>query len=245
MGQPTPPGDFPLYDGLGHEWNDVVGALPEDKRAELAPIIKQRMDSVSEKYKGYEQWDDFQRSGITADQARAGLDLFATVENNPKRAYDMIGQYLNITPQQAQEVVQAVEDGDEDDPRIAAMQQQIETIGKLLLTERQQQTAAKREAAAEAKLDSELKALHSEVGDFDEEEILMRMGYLGLSAKEAYEKYTGKVTELRRTRPAPMLMGQGGAVPRNAIDPTKLDGPATKNLVAQMIQAGSHAKNTP
>ncbi len=51
------------------------------------------------------------------------------------------------------------------------------------------------------------------------------------------------VSEVRRTRPAPMIMGQGGQIPRNSVDPVKLDGKATRNLVAQMFQQANDERN--
>jgi hypothetical protein len=244
MGQPIPPGDSPLYDGLDSSWNDIVGAFPEDQRATLAPLLKQRIDSIESNYAPLKQWEDFQKSGITPEHATTALNLFSTIENDPRKVYDTIGQHLGLTPQQAQQVQQMqqeVEEGDEDDPRIIAMQQQLETIGQLLLTERQQKMAAQQAAEQDAAVDKELKDLRSKYGDVDEEEVLMRMLHGNMNAEQAYQAYVAKHDTIRRTRPAPMVMGSGGAVPRKTIDPTKLDRKDTKALVAQMMQQANNA----
>lgn len=242
MGQPTPPGEnIPLYEGLGAEWNDIVGALPEDRRNELAPLLKQRIDERIKPYEPLKEYEDFHKSGINSDQIGAALNLYSIIENNPKEVYDTIGKHLGLTAQQTKEAVEEMQDMDEDDPRIATMQQQIDTLAQIALAQREQTTAEKEAAAQEAQLEKELGDLKKKYGDseVDEEEILMRMLHKNMSAEEAYQEYSGKVSELRKRRPSPMIMGGGGTVPRQQLDVRKLDGPGTKNLVAQMLE---HAK---
>lgn len=233
MTQATPPGDLPLYEGLGVEWNDIVGAFPEEKRAELAPILKSRIDA----YEPLKQWENFQKSGITPEYAGTALDVFKLIEDNPREIYNTIGKYLGVTPQEAKEVVEAIEDDNGDDPRIKSMQEQIETLGQIALAQRNQTTAEKQAAQEEALLEKELSALKKKYGDdVDEEEVIMRMYNKNLTAEQAHLEYSAKVTALRARRPAPMLMGGGGAVPRKDIDVTKLNSADTKNLVTQMLE---------
>ncbi len=234
MGQPTPPGDnIPLYEGLGPEWNDIVGALPEDRRAELAPRLKERLDQ----YEPLKQWEDFQKSGITPDYANTALHLFNVIENNPREVYDTIGKHLGITPQEVKKAADVLEaNTDIDDPRIQTMQQQIDTLAQIALAQRQQTTAEQQAAEADAEIEKELSNLKKKYGDeVDEEEIIMRMIHKGVTAEQAYQEYSGKIAELRKRRPAPMIIGGGGAIPRKSIDVTKLDNASTKDLVAQMM----------
>lgn len=234
MGQPNPPGDIPLYDGLGTEWNDIVGAFPEDRRNELAPILKSRLDS----YEPLKQWEDFHKSGITPDQASAALNVFKILEDNPRQVYDVIGQHLGLTKQEVKEVVENVNDGvtAEEDPRIAAMQNQINVLSQIALSQRDQEIAAKTNAEQDAALEREMTALKKKYSDVNEREILMRMAYGDMTAEQAYQDYANLVSEARTRRPAPMVMGSGGAIPRNAIDVKKLDPLGVRNLTAQMMQ---------
>lgn len=238
MGQPNPPGDIPLYEGLGADWNDIVSAFPEDKRAELAPRLKQRLDETVKPYEPLKAYEDFHRSGITPDQIGTALQVFSTIENNPRQIYDTIGKYLNITPAEAKEAVENIQDGTtSDDPRLQRIEQQLETLARVTLAEKQQTTAEKQLAEQEAALDRELSGLRKKYGDdFDEEEILMRMAHKDLSAEKAYEDYMSKASEIRKRRPSPMILGGGGMVPQRTLDVTKLNTSDTKNLVAQMMQ---------
>ncbi len=238
MGQPTPPGDMPLYDGLGPEWNDIVGAFPEDKRNELAPLLKSRIDETVKPYEPLKQYEDFAKSNIAPDHISNALNILTMIDNNPKQVYEAIGNALGITNQQAKEIVEEIEEGDQDDPRIQTMQQQIDTLAQIALAQRQQTAAEQRQAEQDAALNKELEDLKKKYGDeVDEEEVIMRMVHGGMSAEDAHLAYAKKVSDIRKRRPAPMIMGSGGsAVPARSIDPTKLDSANTKSLVAQMME---------
>jgi DNA-binding transcriptional MerR regulator len=245
MGQPTPPGDnVPLYEGLDPSWNDIVSAFPEDRRNDLAPLLQSRVSEIEKRYEPLKQYEDFAKSGVSPDQVSTALSVYSTIENSPERVYKMLGDYLGVSAKEAKEAVQQVQDADPDeDPRIATMQQQLDTLMKIKVAEHQQNTQQQMVAEQEAALDRELKALQKKYGDFDEEQILMRMQHKGVSAEDAYKEYDAMVSNIRRTRPAPMVLGQGGQIPRNAVDPTKLDSKDTKNLVAQMLAHANQQRN--
>ena len=227
------PEGTPLFEGLGPEWNDVVGAFPEDKRTELATALKSRIDQ----YEPLKQWEDFQKSGITPDQAGQALNIYSTLENDPRRIYEAIGKHLGITAQQAEKVVEEIEETDDDvDPRFKTLQQQVETMSQILLMNKQQETQATLRAEGEASLQRDLDGLKKKYGDIDEQEVIFRMLHADMTPEQAYADYTKKFDQIRARRPSPLVMGGGGQVPQKAIDPTKLDSKETKNLVAQMLQ---------
>jgi hypothetical protein len=232
MGQPTPPGDIPLFDGLDASWNDIVGAFPEDKRAELAPKLKERISQ----YEPLKQWEDFQKSGVSPDHVSTALNVFSVIENNPREVYEAIGKHLGISTQQAKEVVEEIQEGDEDDPRIASLQQQVETLAQIAIAQRQQENQSQMAAQQDAAVDKEIKAAMAKYGEVPEDELIMRMLHKGLTAEQAHQEYTGRVTEIRKTRPSPFVLGTGGQVPTKTVDVKKLDNQGTKALVAQMME---------
>jgi hypothetical protein len=242
VGQPTPPGDLPLIEGLDPSWNEFVSAIPEDRRAELGPKLKERISG----YEPLRQWEQFQKSGITPDQAGTALNLFTLIENDPKQVYDVIAKHLNLTPAETKAVVEEIQDAkdDGDDPRIKRMEQQLETLAQIALTQRQMSAQEKLEAQEEANLSKELDALKTKYGsNFDEEQIVMRMIHKGVTAEQAYQEYEGMVNGIRSRRPAPMVMGAGGAIPNRAIDPKKLSSQDTRKLVAQMLEHANNEQN--
>ncbi len=248
MTYPTPPGDnVPLYEGLDPSWNDIVSAFPEDQRAELAPKLQQRISSIEEKYKPLQAWEDFSKSGITPEHATTALNIYSMVENEPRKIYEELGKYLGVTPQQVQQAVEQQQNNEiEDDgvdPRLSTMEQQLQTLMQIKAAEFQQQQEAQRRAEAEASIEKEWSALkkkHPEITDRDEGEIFMRATQLDLNLEQAYEHYRNWISEIRQSRPAPMIMGSGGSVPTPGIDVKKLDSAQTKNIVAQMLAAANN-----
>lgn len=242
MGQPTPPGDSPLFEGLGSEWNDIVGAIPEDRRAELAPRIKQRMDARDETYAPLKQWDDFNKSGITPEHTRAALNVFSIIENNPRQVLDTIASHLGLTVGEAQKALDTLEKATEDnpdDPRLATLQKQVDVLSQIALYQKQETSQQQLAASAEAEVNKELDALKTKYGnDVNEREVILRMMQDNMSAEDAHKDFMGVAAEIRKTRAAPMLMGGSGVVPQRGLDVTKLDSKSTKDLVAQMMQRG-------
>ena len=238
MGQPNPPGDLPLIEGLDSSWNEFVSAIPEDRRAELGPKLKERVSG----YSALTGWEDLHKSGITPDQASTALGLFATIENNPREVYDTIGKHLGITASQAEDIVEQLEEN-EGDPRLATLQQQVEVLTQIALAQRQMTAQEAQQAEQDKAVEKEISDVIKKYGDVPEDELVMRMLHKGMTAEQAYQEYTGRANELMKRRPAPRIMGSGGVAPSNAIDVKKLDNAGTKSLVAQMIEHANQARN--
>lgn len=245
MGQPTPPGDMPLIEGLPVEWNDIVSGFPEDKRAEFGPKIKERLSSYESTQQAYEPWRNLQDSGLTPELASTAATLYRLIESDPRQVYETIGKHLGISPQQAQEVVQDVkEDAEDEDPRFAklsTLEKQVQVMSQILLGQRDMEAQEKAKAEADAALDKELKTLKAKYSDVDEEQVVMYMLQHNTNAEEAYKAYTERDDRIRSRRPAPFVLGSGGHIPTNKpIDPKTLSPADTKSLVAQMMQQGQN-----
>jgi hypothetical protein len=248
MGQPNPPGDLPLVEGLGPEWNDIVGAFPEEVRGELAPKLKERVSQYQSQLEAYKPWDDFQKSGITPDHVNTALQIQSVIENNPQQVYEAIGKSLGITPAQAEKVVDKLErtPPSQDNPELATLRQQVETMSQIMIAQRNGSVKEQEAAAMDAQLEADMNGLKKKYGDIDdiaEQQILMRMMQNGNSPEEAYQEHSNFVSSIRKTRPAPMIMGASGSIPSRAVDPTKLDNKGTKNLVAQMLDHANQQRD--
>lgn len=233
MAHPTPPGDIPLIEGLGPEWNDIVGAVPEEMRGDIGSKLKERISA----FEPLKQYEDFANAGIDPAQIKTSLDVFAAVENNPKEVYEAIGRHLGISTAAAKEMVEEIEEQDDgENPDIAALKQQVDTLAQIALAQRQQTAAEKLAAEQDAQLEREIGDIKKKYGDdVPEDEILMRMLHKGLTAEQAYQEYATRANDIRSRRPAPFVLGSGGHIPNKSIDPTKLNNKETKDLVAQMM----------
>lgn len=237
MGQPLPPGDLPLIEGLDSSWNEFVSYIPEDKRGEFAPKFKERISSYETQLNEYKPWQEFQKAGVTPEQADAAMNLFSIIENNPKQVYDAIGNHLGLTAAEAKEVVKQVQDGDPRDSQIAALQEKFETLAQIAVAQKQQTTQEKEAQEYDAWVDGEINTIKKKYGaDIPEEQIIMRMAHMEMTAEEAYQDYAQMVTNIRSKRPSPMVMGPGGPVPPKSVDVKALNSKETKSLVAQMLE---------
>jgi hypothetical protein len=241
-GQPTPPGDIPLYADLGTEWNDVLSGFPEDRRAEFAPKIHEKIRA----YEPLKEYEDFHRSGIKSDQIGTALSIQHYIENNPREVYDRIGEFLGITPQEVKQLTEEIKEEKESgntDPRLDALQEKFDTLARIMLAQRQEQENSSLAAQQDKAVEEELNGIKKKYGDdIPEDEILMRMLHKDMTAEQAYQDYSNHVSEIQKRRPAPYVMGSGGAVPRQPIDVKKLSGPETKNIVAQMLTHANQAR---
>lgn len=240
MGQPNPPGDIPLIEGLDSSWNDVVSAFPEDKRSELGSQLKERISG----YESLKPWESFTKSGYTPETVQQAVDVFDIINNRPREAYETIGRALGITPQQAQKVVEEIEEEENEEgpnsSEIEQLRRQVQILSEIQLAQRQQETTAQQQAQQDRELEAELNALKKQYGDFPEQEILMRMSHMNLSAEDAFKNYTEFADSIRARRPAPTLLGGSGSIPNRRIEPQKLDAKDTRSLVAQMMEAANH-----
>jgi hypothetical protein len=243
-GAPTPQdSNVPLIEGLGPEWNDIVGAIPEDQRATLAPKLKERISS----YESLKPWQEIAQQGVDPVFARTALDVYRAIEHNPRDVYETIGQHLGITPAQAQQGVeqmqQEINDGDPEDPRIQELQAKVDTLSNIMLAQHQQETQAAAAAEADKKIAAEISAVQKKYGDIPEEQLLMRMMHMDMTAEQAAQDYVKFVESIQKRRPAPFVLGGAGTIPNRQIDPTKMTGPETRNVVAQMMaQAAAENK---
>ncbi len=238
MTGPTP-NDMPLFEGLDPSWNDVLSVLPEDKRSEYGQKIAERTKLPDE----YSRWENFNKSGITPEQAEYAIGINKLIEDRPMEVYKAIAEHLNIPVAEAKQVVDEIDEGDEDDnPELSALKQQVDVMQKILLTKHNQETQAQQQAAQDAELEKELSGLRKKFGDdVNEDQVLMRMYTKGITAEEAHQQYMSEVAEIMKRRPSPMVLSGGGVVPNKPLDPTKLNPQDTKKLVAQMMQQGIEA----
>lgn len=243
MTQPevTPPGNTPLFEGLGSEWNDVLSALPEDKRSLYGSAIRDRISS----YEPLKAYEDFHKSGVSADQIGMALQVLSTVENNPREVYEAIGKHLGISTAEVKQVAEEIkkEESSNLSPEYQQLQQQFNTMAQIMLAQRQEQEKSAAQQREDRELEQAISELKKKHGDFPEDEVLMRAIHKELSLEDAYKDYEAFVTQTRQTRPAPTLLGSGGSIPRQPLDVKSLDSAGTKNIVAQMLEHANRERN--
>lgn len=249
--------------GPNPAWNDVLSVLPEQFHSVVTPHFQkwdqsaqERITQANSSVAQYEPYKAFIEHGIEPSELENGLRLMYEVNNNPQAVWNALGKAYSLANDTGNAEVDDDDDEEEesspdvgsqfqDHPKFAELQQGIELVSQIILNEQTE----KANAQADAELDAELASLKKEHGDYDERYV-MAMMMNGSSAEEAVQSFTELRNNLLQTNPrpfAPHVMGNSGGgagVPSQAIDPTKLSGKDTRNLVAQMLQAEFGQQNT-
>lgn len=117
----------------------------------------------------------------------------------------------------------------------------VEAMAEIVLENQR----SSKEQQEDQQLEEELEELRGKHGDFDEEAVLSYAAAQDIELEDAIQWYQGFVEKIggngagsQEDSAGPTLSG-GGTPPRQEIDPTKMDGKETKNLVAQILAASN------
>ena len=249
-------------DGAGIEapgpnpaWNDVLGVLPEQFHSVVTPHFQKwdqaaqsRIEAANAKVAEFEPYAAFAQHGIEPSEIENGLRLMYEINNDPKRVWEALAQTYGLGANTENEQDPNGASANQDpanfqDPRFDQLQQGIELVSQVVLREQQ----AKANAEADAALDTELSNLREKHGDYNERFVLAMMQN-GMTGEQAVQEWQSIRNETLQNNPrpfAPNVMGNSGGgsgYPSQAIDPTKLSGKETRNLVAEML-AAAQAQN--
>lgn len=258
-GQFSPPADGGQQQQTnagGHPaWNEYLADIPQEFHAKVTPAFEKWDKGVQEKlqkvHSTYEPWKPLLDSGVDPNQAEFAVQLLHSINETPELVYKAIGEFYNLTPQQAKEAVEQGQTGEPNgqqpeinplDPRISELERQNKIMAQVLL----EAQTREQEEQADYELDQELGALEQKYGKMDEptERIILGLMNSGLSGEDAAQVYFGNLQRAGAANlPKPLIMGSGGGgAPGAGIDPTKLDDKGTKNLVVQMLQAAQRQR---
>lgn len=234
----------------GHNpaWDEVLSLLPEQFHSVVTPTFRkwddsanQRIESVNSQLSQFEAYKPYVEHGVNSDELEQGLRLLYEINNNPQNVYEALqnaykfGAQPEVTPSEP----------DDSDSQFANLPPEIleqlqnhdgmlQAVSQIILNDAQ----AKQDAAADNALDKEFADLKQAHGEYDEDYVLAKM-QLGMSGEDAVKSYQALVQRITPQPFAPSLLGSSGGngIPSGAIDPTKLSGKETRNLVAQMAEA--------
>jgi hypothetical protein len=236
----------------GHNpaWDEVLSVLPEQFHSVVTPHFQkwdqsaqQRIESANSQLSQFEAYKPFAEHGISTDELERGLRLYYEINNNPENVYKALQNAYNFGQPETPNP-QGNEGEEEENPlnlppeimeKINNHDGMLQAVAQIVLNDAQ----AKEAAAADAELDKELKGLQEKFGDYDEDYVMTKM-MSGMSGEEAVQSYQSLVQRVTPQPFAPTLLGSNGGgtgLPSNAIDPTKLSGKETRNLVAEMLAA--------
>lgn len=236
--------------GPNPAWNDVLGVLPEQFHSVVTPHFQKwdqaaqsRIEAANARVAEFEPYAAFAQHGIEPSEIENGLRLMYEINNDPKRVWEALAQTYGLGANsdnsgQGNEGDGAPDPSNFQDPRFDQLQQGIELVSQVVLREQQ----AKANAEADMALDTELNQLREKHGDYNERFVLAMMQN-GMTGEQAVQEWQSIRNDTLQNNPrpfAPNVMGNSGGgsgYPSQAIDPTKLSGKETRNLVAEMLAA--------
>ena len=243
--------------GPNPAWNDVLSVLPEQFHGVVTPHFQKwdqaaqsRIEAANAKVKDYEPYQGFVDHGIEAGEIENSLRLMYEINNNPQKVWEALAQTYNLGAGTGNEQTPAANEGEPpnfQDPRFNELQQGIELVSQIVLQDQQ----AKASAKADAEVDSEIESIKAEFADNGgiDERFILGMMRNGLDATHIAQTWTEMRNGPLQNNPlpfAPNVMGNSGGgtgLPSQAIDPTKLSGKGTRDLVAQMLAAEFGQRN--
>ena len=238
--------------GPNPAWNDVLSVLPEQFHQVVTPHFQKwdqaaqsKIEQANNALKQFEDFKPFVEHGINREEIEQGLRIMWEINNNPENVYKALAEAYKFGQAPVADPNTNADDDDDDDtpygidPEISSKLEQqegiLQAVAQIVLNDAQAKEAAKADQA----LDNELSALKEAHGDYDEDYVLTKM-LSGMSGEDAVKSYQELVQRISPKPFAPNVLGAnsgGSGVPSQAIDPTKLSGKETRNLVAQMLAA--------
>lgn len=236
-------------------WNDVLSIIPQEFHSQVTPHfsnwdkgVQEKIQKVHSDYQAYKAYEPFVQNNIPYEEVTQGYGLLRAIYENPQKVIEAIRQSFNLEP----EVIEQGESEDVGDEQYANLpphimqqlqrqEQMMTTMGQILAKQREQELAA----VEAKKLDNVINGLKKEHGDFNEEVVLSLAMQMNGDVVKAHKAYTDMITSelAKRSAPkAPRLISPGGSAPDNAIDPRKLNGRQTTDLVVEMLKAAQANK---
>lgn len=263
-GDPAPEpqvSEAPEGGGGNPAWEDVRSLVDPETFARLQPKleewdkgVQQRLGTLTEKYKPYEQL----LNGRTPDYLQQAVQFADMLDQAPDQIYERLGEYLRSTgrlpgqqePSQEQQQPEA-ESLDEQlpvDPRLSQLEQAQQQMMQMMQAQAQERLRQQ----AESQLDAEIRQLREKhnLDDEDIQEVIRRaalaaqrvQGTPGArvpTLEEAYQEYQALQNRiLSKPRPgdsAPQLVPPGGGA--SSSQQQKSWGQASKSEMQDAIVA--------
>lgn len=227
-------------------WNDLLGVVPSQLHSQVTPLLSKWdqnfQTKINEVHSQYEPWKPFMDKGVAPGDVEYALGLLNALSENPTEVIKALNEWAgadNSNTEQQGQFNQNPSPTDLDDsflqhPKVQEMQQALETMAQIMLSQKDQE----QQSAADAELESDLQKLRDAHGDFDEDLVLalaMRGDNFDYAALENAVKTVIEKTRPPR-QPGPPVLGSGSAIPAQTPDITKASDTERRQLVAAMLQ---------
>lgn len=223
-------------------WASYLENLPETVRPLVEPAFREwdanttkRFQSVQSEYEPLKPFKEVVDNGWTYEDVQQALILASTLNDNPQQIYDALAANFGFGQAPTVDQGQGDLEDENDDPRfakLAELETLQETMAQYLISQQEAQDAAQTDAA----LDQYMTGLKQQYGDFDEDYVMTKM-LNGMSGEDAITQLQSLIGAQQPRTPVPTIMGTGGGLPSQVINPATLDEKGRKALIMQVLQA--------
>jgi hypothetical protein len=261
QGQGAPAGQEGETGGPNPAWSELLGVIPQDLHSQVVPHlqkwdqgVQKRFTEVQSKYQPFEQ---FVSSGVEPSQIETAMQVMQAIEQNPQAVYDSLGQQFGFGQQPPAGQGQGQENPSEEmwegvSPQFREQFESLKTEHETLrgvAGTMAQMMLQNQETSQQAQEDAELDQLYE--GMMQDPEFaqlnangeaepyvnsLLMAGMEPQQAMEQFKLFVGHVMKTSARPPAPKVMGSGGMIPGQGVDPRKLSPQDRRALVANMIE---------
>jgi len=224
----------------------------QDDLKKMDAAANQRITSSNEALK---PWKAFAEQGLNPQQIQQQLAIVKELNENPEKIYEALGTFLKDNgrlPNKQElkaEVAENAEDpeGEEEDPRFAALEQQQQQIADFIQAQAQAEVARQ----ADAELDKEataLRAKYPDLSDADMQEVYQRSALIAertkktVTLEQGYADFAALrdrlISSPRPGASAPRLLPTNGGIPTQQPQKTlgSLSRTETQNLIADLLE---------
>ena len=221
-------------------WADYVKDLPASVVPLVEPIFKkwdsdvtQRFQTVHSEYEPLKPYQEIISNGWDFSDVQQALNLAQTLNDNPQAVYQALIEAYGFGSEQGQSGQDA---GDileaQVDPEFARIKEMTEAMAQIITTQQEQQQAAQEDA----ELEQTLASLKATYGDFDDRYVMLQV-HNGATWEEGIGAFQQLVAGYAQNRPAPppVIMGSGGGLPSQVVNPASMTERDRKALVTQIL----------
>jgi hypothetical protein len=242
----------------GHPaWDEILTDLPDEIQEILKPKLAKWDSGVQEKFQQiHEQYDPYKpliENNINANQVEQALFLAHQLDSDPTAFIQKAIDHFNLEQFRQQAAAEVPDDEDDDfleespygdlekDPRFKAfLEKQQELEAKF-----QEREQSEYEAEAEQALDTYLKELRDNHGEFDNDYVVTLIAN-GMDGEQAVKQFQDKVNQAAAAlvppaavKPQAIIAGGGGTsgsgIPDQPVSFGKMKSGAVSDIVAQYI----------
>ncbi len=238
----------------GHPaWKEILDQLPDEFHPLITPKLEAWDSGVQTRFQNlqqqYEPFKPFVEQEVDPEFIEQSLQLAAAIEQDPERVYKALAEaygYSQGVADTTEATDDDLDDTDDDDPvaaRLAEHERMLERMAEAFMAD--QDVRAEQESSDV--LDEYMEALKDAYPDgFDETYVLTAManGTDGEVAVQQFQsmitQYGGSVQQSQSSTPAaPPILGSGGGMPSQQVDPRTLSTADTERVVAEMLRAAN------